>query len=66
MEIFAHANNSLDGLPSDIRDYVQDKIGLCQPSNFHVCNGSNEENQQIVDMMEQMGIIRRVRKYKNW
>lgn len=66
MDTFALANNSLAGLPTVIRDYVQEKIQLCQPTNFHVCNGSDEENQQLLDMMEQMGMIRRLRKYKNW
>ena len=66
MDTFALANNSLAGLPTVIRDYVQEKIQLCQPANFHVCNGSDEENQQLLDMMEQMGMIRRLRKYKNW
>ncbi len=66
MDTFTNANNSLDGLPSKIREYVQEKIDLCQPANFHVCNGSDEENQQLLDAMEQAGIIRRLKKYKNW
>jgi GTP-dependent phosphoenolpyruvate carboxykinase len=66
MDIFTNANNSLDGLPSKIREYVQEKINLCQPANFHVCNGSDEENQQLLDAMEQAGVIRCLRKYKNW
>ena len=66
MDVFANANNSLDILPSKIREYVEEKIKLCQPSNFHVCDGSEEENQQILDAMEEAGIIRRLQKYKNW
>jgi phosphoenolpyruvate carboxykinase (GTP) len=66
MEVFANANNSLDILPIKIREYVQEKIQLCQPANFHVCDGSEEENQQLLDAMEQAGVIRRLRKYKNW
>jgi phosphoenolpyruvate carboxykinase (GTP) len=66
MDFFANANNSLDGLPSKIREYVQEKINLCQPRNFHVCNGSEEENQELLNAMEQAGVIRRLKKYKNW
>lgn len=66
MEVFLHANNSFDILPSKIREYVQEKITLCQPSNFHVCDGSEEENQQLLDAMELSGVIRRLKKYKNW
>jgi len=66
MDTFANANNSLDDLPSKIREYVQEKIDLCQPTNFHVCNGSEEENQQLLDAMEQAGVIRPLKKYKNW
>jgi GTP-dependent phosphoenolpyruvate carboxykinase len=66
MEVFINANNSLDILPSKIREYVKEKIELCQPSNFHVCDGSEKENQQLLDAMEQAGVIRRLKKYKNW
>ena len=66
MNIFAHANCTLDILPSKVREYVQEKIRLCQPSNFHVCTGSDEENQQLLDAMENARIIRRLKKYKNW
>ncbi len=66
MDVFIKANNSLDILPLKIREYVQEKIQLCQPTNFHVCDGSEEENQQLLDAMEQAGVIRRLKKYKNW
>lgn len=66
MEIYEQANNSLDILPDRIRQYVQEKISLCRPSNFHVCDGSEEENQRLLDSMEQAGVIRPLKKYKNW
>lgn len=66
MEVFTKANNSLDILPSKVQEYVREKIQLCQPENFHVCDGSDEENQQLLNYMEQAGIIRRLKKYKNW
>ena len=66
MDTFANANNSLESLPSKIREYVEEKIALCQPANFHVCNGTDEEYQQLLDAMEQAGVIRRLKKYKNW
>ena len=66
MDIFANANNTLDVLPVKIRDYVREKIELCQPANVHVCDGSEAENQQLLDAMEQAGVIRRLTKYKNW
>lgn len=66
MDIYEEANNSLEILPDHIRQYVEKKISLCQPSNFHVCDGSEEENQRLLDSMEQAGVIRRLKKYKNW
>ncbi|CAF1229328.1 unnamed protein product, partial [Adineta ricciae] len=65
MEVFANANNCLDGLPAKIRNYVEEKIKLCQPANFHVCDGSEQENQQLLDAMEAAGVVRRLTKYKN-
>lgn len=66
MDVFTNANNSLEGLPVKIREYVEEKIKLCQPENFHVCDGSEAENQELLDNMEQAGVIRRLKKYKNW
>jgi len=65
MDVFAAANNNLEILPVKIREYVEEKVKLCQPSNVHVCDGSDEENQQLLDSMEQAGVIRRLKKYKN-
>jgi phosphoenolpyruvate carboxykinase (GTP) len=66
MDIFVHANNALECLPVRVREYVQEKIDLCQPANVHVCDGSDNENQQLLDAMEHAGVIRRLKKYKNW
>lgn len=66
MDVYEDANNSLEILPTKIREYVEEKIQLCQPTNFHVCDGSEEENQRLLNSMEQAGVIRRLKKYKNW
>ena len=66
MDVFANAKANFELLPPLIRSYVEEKIQLCQPANVHVCDGSEQENQELLDAMEQAGIVRRLKKYKNW
>lgn len=66
METFVHAKSDFNILPPLIREYVHEKIRLCQPANVHICDGSEEENQKLIEAMENAGVIRRLRKYKNW
>jgi len=66
MDRFPEANGALSSLPSVVLDYVREKIALCQPADVHVCDGSERENQQLLEGMEQAGIVRRLKKYTNW
>jgi phosphoenolpyruvate carboxykinase (GTP) len=53
-------------LPAHVREYVLKNINLCKPDNVYLCNGSEEENQHLVDQMVNNGVIEKLDKYENW
>lgn len=59
---FAVANN----LNESIRKYIEDKARLCQPDNIQVCDGSELENQELIDIMVKEGVLEKLDKYENW
>lgn len=52
-------------LPAHVREYVLKNINLCKPDNVYLCNGSEEENQLLVDQMVKNGVIEKLDKYEN-
>ncbi|XP_049725578.1 phosphoenolpyruvate carboxykinase, cytosolic [GTP] isoform X2 [Elephas maximus indicus] len=56
---------TLDSLPSAVREFVESSTTLCQPDHIHICDGSEEENQRLLECMEGEGVIKRLKKYDN-
>ncbi|XP_043840483.1 phosphoenolpyruvate carboxykinase, cytosolic [GTP] isoform X2 [Dromiciops gliroides] len=56
---------SLDTLPQGVRDFVESNAHLCQPDKIHICDGSEEENKNILDCMVEQGMIKKLKKYDN-
>lgn len=57
---------SLETLSSCVRAFVQEKAELCRPAGVYVCDGSEQENRELMAQMEQEGIAKRLTKYENW
>lgn len=57
---------SLDSLPQAVREFVESSAKLCRPDQVHICDGSEEENRQLLSHMEEEGVIKRLKKYDNW
>ncbi|NWR84108.1 PCKGC protein, partial [Furnarius figulus] len=55
----------LDSLPPEARDFIETNAKLCQPENIHICDGSEEENKKILDIMVEQGMIKKLNKYEN-
>lgn len=53
-------------LGTKVRDFVEEKIILCQPDNVHICTGSHLENENLLNLMKEQGVIEPLPKYKNW
>lgn len=56
----------LESLPPEAREFIESNAKLCQPENIHICDGSEEENKKILDIMVEQGMIKKLSKYENW
>lgn len=57
---------SSSGLNESVKKFVEDKAKICQPDRIQVCNGSDAENQQLIDLMVKQGMLEKLDKYENW
>ncbi|XP_017929445.1 phosphoenolpyruvate carboxykinase, cytosolic [GTP] isoform X2 [Manacus vitellinus] len=55
----------LESLSPEARDFIETNAKLCQPENIHICDGSEEENKKILDIMVEQGMIKKLSKYEN-
>ncbi|NXJ71605.1 PCKGC protein, partial [Rostratula benghalensis] len=55
----------LQSLPPEARDFIESNAKLCQPESIHICDGSEEENKKILDIMVEQGMIKKLSKYEN-
>lgn len=56
----------LESLPPEAREFIESNAKLCQPESIHICDGSEEENKKILDIMVEQGMIKKLSKYENW
>ncbi|RLV97421.1 hypothetical protein DV515_00011780 [Chloebia gouldiae] len=54
-----------ESLSPEARDFIETSAKLCQPECIHICDGSEEENRKILDIMVEQGMIKKLRKYEN-
>lgn len=59
------ANSDLKTLPEHVRGYVEEKIALCKPSALHICDGSVEENEFLIQNMLREGVLVKLQKHEN-
>ncbi|OXB79266.1 UNVERIFIED_CONTAM: hypothetical protein H355_013187, partial [Colinus virginianus] len=55
----------LESLPPQVREFIESNAKLCQPESVHICDGSEEENKKILDIMVEQGMIKKLSKYEN-
>ncbi|NXS15695.1 PCKGC protein, partial [Mystacornis crossleyi] len=55
----------LESLSPEARDFIETNAKLCQPECIHICDGSEEENKKILDIMVEQGMIKKLKKYEN-
>ncbi|NXD20817.1 PCKGC protein, partial [Spelaeornis formosus] len=55
----------LESLSPDARDFIETNAKLCQPECIHICDGSEEENKKILDIMVEQGMVKKLNKYEN-
>lgn len=60
-------NGNMNKLGPRVQSYIQEKAALCQPDSVHVCDGSDEENARLMQLMQKEGTAVRVAgRYNNW
>lgn len=57
---------SASNVSDSIRKFVEEKARLCQPEQIKLCDGSETENQQLINLMVKEGILEKLPKYENW
>ncbi|NWZ37341.1 PCKGC protein, partial [Brachypodius atriceps] len=55
----------LESLSPEARDFIETNAKLCQPECIHICDGSEEENKKLLDVMVEQGMIKKLKKYEN-
>ena len=55
-------------LNSSVCDFLEHYVSICQPSRLHLCDGSDDENSLMCEMMKESGMIRPLtsKEYSNW
>jgi len=59
------AYGSLDSLSEKGRAFVQEGVTLCKPENIHICDGSERELKDLLNLMQKNGTIEPLPKYNN-
>ncbi|XP_032073189.1 phosphoenolpyruvate carboxykinase, cytosolic [GTP] [Thamnophis elegans] len=52
-------------LAPNVRKFIESNAKLCQPKAIHICDGSEDENKKILELMVEQGMIKKLRKYEN-
>ena len=56
----------LTDLAPHVREFVEEHAKILRPTKIHVCDGSEEENRAMVDLLEKIGRLKKLDKYENW
>lgn len=63
---FTVIKGDFNALPLKVQDYVADKVKLCEPDNLYICDGSKEENEELLKLLINAGIATELFKHDNW
>jgi len=60
-------NGDLKNLPQHVQEYVQKNIKICEPKDIYICDGSQAEEDRLLQWLERDGVIRKFTnpKYEN-
>merc|ERR1719370_1512066 len=57
---FRVSQGSLTELKPKVRSFVEEAATLCCPANIHICDGTERENQYLLNIMQQLGTYRTI------
>lgn len=64
-KIETNLSSNLLKIPVSVQKYIEEKAVLCSPDNIHLCDGSEEENQALLSLLEAQGAAKRLPN-NNW
>ena len=53
-------------LPVDVQAFIADNVRLCRPKGVYLCDGSEQEAEEITEKMVERGMLFKLDKYENW
>jgi GTP-dependent phosphoenolpyruvate carboxykinase len=62
----AMQDRTVESLGPQLQEFIREKKELCQPENIHICDGSPEENEYMVNKMIESGMMKRLPLYDDW
>nr|XP_022905792.1 phosphoenolpyruvate carboxykinase [GTP]-like [Onthophagus taurus] len=62
---FEDIKGNFDGLSAKIRNFIEKSADLCKPSQLYICDGSEEENTQLLQLLVENGVAKPIDKYQN-
>jgi len=60
------AGLQVDGLAPKVQAYIRKQAKVCQPDQIYVCDGTEEENQALLNKLQKDGRFQKLPKYENW
>ena len=57
---------SIASLRPHVKKFVEDNAQVCQPDHIHICDGSEAENQALIDVQIRKGRLVKLSKLDNW
>jgi phosphoenolpyruvate carboxykinase (GTP) len=54
-----------EALPTRVRRYISENVRLCRPKGVYICDGSEEEAEEITEKMVNRGLLTKLDKYEN-
>jgi len=53
-------------ISSKLRFYIEECALLCNPKDIYICNGTDVEYMQMLNILQKSGTIESLPKYENW
>jgi len=63
---FFTSNLPVASLSPAVRQFVEENAKICQPEKIYVCDGSEQENQALLERLQQDRRLVKLNKYTNW
>lgn len=52
-------------VPKNVEEFIRKYVKLCKPNNVHICDGSENEAKNLIDLMIKMGTLSPLKKFNN-